>query len=63
MKHKQLQEFISIVIKTLPNLIELSQQEERYGSKEYDILYGINEKHSSYKQFKNNIKRILWRKN
>ena len=35
---------------------------ELYGRKEYNFLYGMNEKHASYKRMFKEIKRVLWRK-
>jgi hypothetical protein len=33
---------------------------ELYGQKEYNFLYGMNEKHTSFKRMFNEIKRIIW---
>jgi|TARA_R100000084_G_scaffold99070_1_gene53351 hypothetical protein len=30
--------------------------------KQYDFLYGLNEKHSSFKRMFKELKRIIWRK-
>ena len=62
MKHKDIKQLIEVVFDTIPKIVELTNDDELYGSKEYDIFYGINEKHASFKRFKNNVKRILWRK-
>ena len=35
---------------------------ELYGEGEYDFLYGMNEKHTSFIRMFKEIKRILWRK-
>ena len=37
------------------NSVELPQ-------KDYDFLYGLNEKHASFKRMFKEIKRIIWRK-
>ena len=55
-KHIQLCATSMIAQLKIINTVELQ------GRKEYEFLYGLNERHTSLKRMFKEIKRILWRK-
>jgi hypothetical protein len=59
MELKQHIQLCSTMMLTQLKIINIMELE---GEKEYDFLYGLNEKHTSFKRMFKEIKRILCRK-
>ncbi len=54
-RHIKLSAIIMITQLRIINSIELK-------NKKYDFLYGLNEKHTSFKRMFKELRRIIWRK-
>lgn len=62
MNYKDIGKYIDSVVSNIPDTIKVAQMEEKYGYEVYDVFYGLYQKHTNYKKFKNNVKRILCQK-
>tara|TARA_R110001583_G_scaffold182135_6_gene339765 strand:- start:761 stop:943 length:183 start_codon:yes stop_codon:yes gene_type:complete len=54
--HIQLSSIMMLTSLRIVNSVEL------YGEKEYNFIYGMNQRHGSFKRMFKELKRILWLK-
>ena len=58
MELKEAPEFIEVVMKNVPNQLQIMFAETRYGSEDLNIGFGLYEKHTSLRKFIKNLKQI-----
>ena len=58
----ELKKFIDIMGLSIIAQLKTINKIDLYGQKEYEFLYGLNERHTSFRKMVKQLKRILWQK-